>query len=89
MSEKIPREWPESVYLDGNHTEVKFPADKQAPKIGVPESWHQIFRKHRNQGKFPYMYDKLCVQKENTVVGEAFRRLMQYVFDDVVFDVDK
>lgn len=78
--------WPETVYLDGTHKEVIFPEDEQAAQIGCPSEWRALFVKMKHQGKFPYMYDKLVVQKDPSAVGMAFRNLMKYVLDGEVFD---
>ena len=78
--------WPETVYLDGAHTEVTFPKAKQASQIGCPSEWRELFLNMKRQGKFPYMYDKLVVCRDPTAVGMAFRNLMKHVFDDEVFD---
>jgi hypothetical protein len=78
--------WPETVYVDGSHTEITFPAAKQAARIGCPSEWRKLFMTMKHQGKFPYLYYKLVVQHDASAVGMAFRNLMKYVFDGEVFD---
>ena len=68
--------------MDGVSTEVIFPAsDNDDPEVGCPESWQKQFCKFKQDFKFPYVYNKLDVQNDQTPVGKAFRNYMRFVLD--------
>ena len=71
--------WPACTYMDGV-TPVELPEAEEDPVTKCPVAWSDMFRLHKRQRKFPYMYSKLMNEGDQRPVARAFRNYMQWVF---------